>query len=35
MVNIPLILIIVAHLYIVWLIIQAYKATTYKRRKRK
>lgn len=35
MVYLPLVLIIVAHIYLAWLISQAYDATTHKRRKRK
>lgn len=35
MVYLPIVLSIVAHIYILWLITQAYDATTYKRRKRK
>lgn len=35
MVTLPIVLIIVAHLYLAWLITQAYDATTHKRRKRK
>lgn len=35
MANIPLVLLIVAHIYLVWLIIQAYEADRIKTRKRR
>ena len=35
MVYLPLTLIIVAHIYLAWLITQAYEATNIKRRRRK
>lgn len=35
MANIPLVLLIVAHIYLAWLICQAYDATSIKTRKRR
>lgn len=34
MVYLPIVLIIVAHIYMLWLITKAYDATTHKRRKK-